>query len=142
MRTRSLGLALFAGLTIMISACSGASTGQTGLKIGLVTDVGTLDDKNFNQYSWEGAQDGASKVGGTAKSATSAVSADIAKNIQSFVDQKYDIIVTVGFAAGTDTTKAAKANPSIKFIGVDQGPCVTETGDPDPKFGCKGDAKK
>ena len=143
MRTRSLGLALFAGLTLMISACStGASTAPAGLKIGLVTDVGTLDDKNFNQYSWEGAQDGASKVGGTAKSATSAVSADIAKNIQSFVDQKYDIIVTVGFAAGTDTTKAAKANPSIKFIGVDQGPCVTETGDPDPKFGCKGDAKK
>jgi basic membrane protein A and related proteins len=143
MRTRSLGLALLAGLTLMISACStGASTAPTGLKIGLVTDVGTLDDKNFNQYSWEGAQDGASKVGGTAKSATSAVSADIAKNIQSFVDQKYDIIVTVGFAAGTDTTKAAKANPSIKFIGVDQGPCVTETGDPDPKFGCKGDAKK
>ena len=143
MRTRSLGLALLAGLTLMISACStGASTAPAGLKIGLVTDVGTLDDKNFNQYSWEGAQDGASKVGGTAKSATSAVSADIAKNIQSFVDQKYDIIVTVGFAAGTDTTKAAKANPTIKFIGVDQGPCVTETGDPDPKFGCKGDAKK
>ena len=143
MRTRSLGLALFAGLALLITACSpGASTAPAGLKIGLVTDVGTLDDKNFNQYSWEGAQDGASKVGGTAKSATSAVSADIAKNIQSFVDQKYDIIVTVGFAAGTDTTKAAKANPTIKFIGVDQGPCVTETGDPDPKFGCKGDAKK
>ena len=143
MRTRSLGLVLLAGLALMITACSpGASTAPAGLKIGLVTDVGTLDDKNFNQYSWEGAQDGASKVGGTAKSATSAVSADIAKNIQSFVDQKYDIIVTVGFAAGTDTTKAAKANPTIKFIGVDQGPCVTETGDPDPKFGCKGDAKK
>jgi basic membrane protein A len=143
MRTRSLGLALLAGLALMITACGpGATSAPAGLKIGLVTDVGTLDDKNFNQYSWEGAQDGAKKVGGTAKAATSAVSADIAKNIQSFVDQKYDIIVTVGFAAGTDTTKAAKANPNIKFIGVDQGPCVTETGDPDPKFGCKGDASK
>jgi basic membrane protein A len=143
MRTRTLGLALLAGLALMITACGpGATTAPAGLKIGLVTDVGTLDDKNFNQYSWEGAQDGATKVGGTAKAATSAVSADIAKNIQSFVDQKYDIIVTVGFAAGTDTTKAAKANPNIKFIGVDQGPCVTETGDPDPNFGCKGDASK
>jgi basic membrane protein A len=143
MRTRSLGLVLLAGLALIITACGpGATTAPAGLKIGLVTDVGTLDDKNFNQYSWEGAQDGAAKVGGTAKSATSAVSADIAKNIQSFVDQKYDIIVTVGFAAGTDTTKAAKANPTIKFIGVDQGPCVTETADPDPTFGCKGDAKK
>ena len=146
MRTRSLGLALFAGLTLMISACStGGSTGQTGPKIGLVTDVGSLDDKNFNQYSWEGAQDGASKVGGTPKAATSAVSADIAKNIQSFVDQKYDIIVTVGFAAGTDTAKAAKANPAIKFIGVDQSfICITETGDPDTAAtpACKGDPAK
>jgi basic membrane protein A and related proteins len=146
MRTRSLGLALFAGLALMITACGpGASTAPAGLKIGLVTDVGTLDDKSFNQFSWEGAQDGAAKVGGTAKSATSAVSADIAKNIQSFVDQKYDIIVTVGFAAGSDTTKAAKANPKIKFIGVDQSfICITETGDPDTaaKPACKGDPAK
>ena len=60
----------------------------------------------------------------TPKAATSAVSADIGKNIQAFVDQKYDIIVTVGFAAGADTIKAAKANPTIKFIGVDQSPCL------------------
>lgn len=143
MRTRSLVVALFATMAIVLSACGTTATpAPASLKIGLVTDVGTLDDKNFNQYSWEGAQDGATKVGGTAKSATSAVSADIAKNIQSFVDQKYDIIVTVGFAAGSDTLKAAKANPTIKFIGVDQGLCVTETGDPDPAFGCKGDAAK
>ena len=143
---------------VMLAACSSnnnagsssaASTGASApasaaaaLKIGLVTDVGQLNDKNFNQYSWEGAQDGASKIGATAKAAQSTVSADIAKNIQSFVDQKYDIIVTVGFAAGTDTVKAAKANPNIKFIGVDQSfICITETGDPDTAKtpACKGD---
>jgi len=147
MRRRSLGLPLLAVLAIVASACGqgGGSQAPAGLKIGLVTDVGTLDDKNFNQYSWEGAQDGATKVGGTAKAAVSTVSADIAKNIQSFVDQKYDIIVTVGFAAGTDTAKAAKANPTIKFIGVDQSfICITETGDPDTAKtpACKGDASK
>jgi basic membrane protein A len=146
MRTRSLGLAMIATLALVASGCSGGgSPAPTGLKIGLVTDVGTLDDKNFNQYSWEGAQDGASKVGGTAKAAVSSVSADIAKNIQSFVDQKYDIIVTVGFAAGGDTIKAAKANPTIKFVGVDQSfICITETGDPDTAKvpACKGDAAK
>ncbi|HUG95370.1 MAG TPA: hypothetical protein VMK30_04440, partial [Pleomorphomonadaceae bacterium] len=30
-------------------------TGTSDLVIGVVTDVGTLDDRNFNQYSWEGA---------------------------------------------------------------------------------------
>jgi basic membrane protein A and related proteins len=144
-RTTRLGL-LAATLAIVASACSGSATAApsgTTLKIGLVTDVGKLNDQNFNQYSWEGAQDGATKIGAPApKSAQSTVSADIAKNIQAFVDQKFDVIVTVGFAATSDTIKQAKANPTIKFIGVDQSPCVTETGDNDPNFGCKGDPAK
>jgi basic membrane protein A len=144
-RTTRLGL-LAATLAIVASACSGSATtapSGTTLKIGLVTDVGKLNDQNFNQYSWEGAQDGATKIGAPApKSAQSTVSADIAKNIQAFVDQKFDVIVTVGFAATSDTIKQAKANTTIKFIGVDQSPCVTETGDNDPNFGCKGDPAK
>jgi basic membrane protein A and related proteins len=167
MRNRSLGLTLFGGLAIIVAACGGGATpspaastaasaspaesseaspagsaaGTSDLKIGLVTDVGTLDDKNFNQYSWEGAQDGAAKIGAPApKSAVSQVSADIAKNIQAFVDEQYDVIVTVGFAAGADTIKAAKANPNIKFVGVDQGICITPEAEPDGTFACAGDA--
>ena len=66
--------------------------------------------------------------------------ADYAANIQTFIDNDFDVIVTVGFLIGTDTAKAAKAHPDIKFIGVDQCICVDETGDPDPTFACKGDA--
>lgn len=140
MRTRSFGLVMVAIAALAIIGCTPAA--PAGLRIGLVTDVGQLNDKSFNQNSWEGAQDGATKVGGTAASAVSAVSADIARNIQSFVDQRYEIIVTVGFAAGGDTIKAAKANPSIKFIGVDQSfICITEAAEPDPTFACPGDPK-
>jgi len=133
---------------LIVAACSSAATqaptaAGSQLKIGLVTDVGKLNDQNFNQYSWEGTQDGAKAIGAPAPtSAQSVASADIKKNIQAFVDQKFDIIVTVGFAATADTTTTAKANPGIKFIGVDQSPCVTETGDNDPNFGCKGDPAK
>jgi basic membrane protein A len=52
------------------------------------------------------------------------------------------VIITVGFLIGTDTTIAAKANPNVKFIGVDQGICVDENAAPDPTFACKGDAAK
>ncbi|MGI8872059.1 MAG: BMP family ABC transporter substrate-binding protein [Candidatus Limnocylindria bacterium] len=145
--------------SIILAACQGGGAGNStsgssstpstsagpssSLKIGLVTDVGTLDDKNFNQFSWEGAKKGAADIGAPApKPVVTTASADYAKNIKSFVDEKFDIIVTVGFALGNDTTKAAKANPGIKFIGVDQGVCVTEQGEPDPSFGCKGDAAK
>ena len=143
--------ATFASLAIvLLAACQSnagggsASGGATSsLKIGLVTDVGTLDDHNFNQYSWEGAKAGAQAVGAPApQSVVTTQSADYAKNINSFVAKNYNIIVTIGFAIGGDTTKAAKANPNIKFIGVDQGICVDEQGNPDSTFACKGDAAK
>ena len=67
--------------------------------------------------------------------------ADYAANIKTFVDQGYGIIVTVGFAMGDATTIAAKQYPNVKFIGVDQGVCIDETGKGDPTFACKGDPK-
>jgi basic membrane protein A len=128
MRTRSIALILFAGLAIVASACSSggnaAPSGPKALKIGMVTDVGTLDDKSFNEASWKGTQDGATQVGGTTANIVTKAPADYLPNIQQFIDQKYDLIVTVGFAMGNATLKAAQANPTIKFIGVDQFICV------------------
>src|SRR5256714_2475864 len=102
------------------SATPGASPSAVALKIGMVTDIGQLEDKSFNEFSWKGVQDGAAAVGGTAKNIVTKDIADYKQNIQSFVDQKYDVIVTVGFLIGTDTLAAAKANPNIQFFGVDQ----------------------
>lgn len=98
-----------------------ADPGSSDLKIGLVTDVGTLDDRNFNQYSWEGALRGAETIGAPEPQAVITTdSSDYVANIQSFVDQEYDIIVTVGFALGEATLAAATENPDVHFIGVDQ----------------------
>ncbi|MEL6984683.1 MAG: BMP family ABC transporter substrate-binding protein, partial [Actinomycetota bacterium] len=47
-------------------------------------------------------------------------STDYATNIGSFIDQDYDVIVTVGFALGEATLEAAAANPDTYFVGVDQ----------------------
>ena len=67
---------------------------------------------------------------------------EYAADIQAFVDQKYNVIVTVGFNMTAETVKAAKANPGVSFVGVDQSPvCVDEQGNPDATFACKGDAK-
>jgi len=121
-----------------------ATPGETGaaFKIGVVTDVGTVDDKNFNQFSYEGAQKGATDIGAPPPDVVvPADASQYATDIQNFVDTGSNIIVTVGFNLGTDTLKAAKLNPDIWFIGVDQAPiCIDETGAPDPTFACKGDA--
>ena len=98
-----------------------AEPGSSDLKIGLVTDVGTLDDRNFNQYSWEGALRGAAILGAPEpQSVITTESSEYEANIDSFVNEDYDIIVTVGFALGEATAAAAEANPDVHFIGVDQ----------------------
>jgi basic membrane protein A len=165
MRNRSLGLTLFGSLAIIVSACGGGATpspsastapsasapasvapsestapSAAALKIGVVTDVGTLDDKNFNQFSYEGAKKAADDLGGSIQSIVPKAAADYGPSIQSFIDQDYDVIVSVGFALGTDTTIAAKANPDVAFIGVDQSVCVDAAGAPDATFACAGDA--
>lgn len=90
------------------------------LKVGLVTDVGRLNDKSFNQSSWEGVQKAIDELGVEGKAIETVDTKDYAKNIGQFIDEKYDVIVTVGFALGEATTKAATDNPTVKFIGVDQ----------------------
>ena len=173
MRTRSLGFTLFAGLTLVVSACSAAATPVPATsapatqapataspaasasasesapasvpasqwKVGVVTDVGTLDDKNFNQYSFEGAENGAHDIGAASPPAIVTKDAsEYAANIQKFVDQKCNVIVTVGSLLGDATAKAAKQNPDIWFVGVDQDECINATGDVDTTFKCDGNA--
>lgn len=98
-----------------------AASGTSDAKIGVVTDVGTLDDKNFNEYSYLGATQGATAIGAAdPRAIVTQNSADYAKNIQTLVDDDFNLIVTVGFALGAATLKAAKENPDVHFLGVDQ----------------------
>ena len=87
--------------------------------IGLVTDVGLVDDKSFNQASWQGAQEGAEAIGVDVSYIETQSSKDYAANIGLFADAGCDIIVTVGFAMGEATGIAAAEYPDINFIGVD-----------------------
>ena len=114
-------LAILVATGLVAAACGVIpGTGGPALKIGMVTDIGQLEDKSFNEFSWLGVQDGAKAVGGAAQVIVTKDIADYKQNIQQFVDQKYDIIVTVGFLIGSDTLKAAQANPTVQFFGIDQ----------------------
>ena len=90
------------------------------LCIGVVTDVGKVDDKSFNQSTWEGSLEAASQHKGRADYVETIDTKDYGANIKNFIDKKYDVIVTVGFALGEATDTFAKDNPKIHFIGVDQ----------------------
>ena len=127
-------------VAFVLAACTPAATEGQALKVGLVTDVGQLEDKSFNQAAHEGAKAAAEAMGGTYDVIVTQNVSDYKQNIQTFLDQGFDVIVTVGFLIGSDTAVAAKENPGVNFIGVDQFICVDATGAPDATFACAGDA--
>lgn len=88
--------------------------------VGLVTDVGEVDDKSFNQSAWEGVQRARDELGAQIDFIETADAKDYGANIGLFADNGYDVIVTVGFALGEATAQAAAQYPDIYFIGVDQ----------------------
>ncbi len=88
--------------------------------VGLVTDVGEIDDKSFNQSAWEGVQQAGEELAAKVKYIETKDAKDYGANIGLFAENGYDVIVTVGFALGEATGLAAAQYPDIKFIGVDQ----------------------
>jgi basic membrane protein A len=87
--------------------------------VGMVSDFGGVTDKSFNQSSWEGLEKAGADLGVDYKFLKSDVQADYAKNIQQFVGEGSNMVITVGFNMGVDTAVAAKANPNTMFAIVD-----------------------
>lgn len=88
-------------------------------KVGEVTDLGGIDDKSFNATAYAGVEKAVTDLGAEGKYLESTQQSDYAKNIQQFLDEGTNMIVTVGFLLGVDTATAAKANPDTKFAIVD-----------------------
>ncbi|MBK9051771.1 MAG: BMP family ABC transporter substrate-binding protein [Chloroflexi bacterium] len=112
-------------LILLLVACGGGSgeadcADEDVLCVGLVTDVGEIDDKSFNQSAWEGAVRAQDELDATVEYIETQDAKDYATNIGLFADKDYDVIVTVGFAMGQATLEAAATYPDIQFIGVDQ----------------------
>ncbi len=122
-------VALVAMLALVIGACAPVVAKK---KVGLVTDVGGVNDKSFNQSAWDGTQKAAKEFGWDAKFIESKQATDYEKNIDQFATEKYDAIVTVGFLMGDATAAKAKQYPGIKFGIVDYGYFPAKAGDPDP----------
>ena len=134
-RLMTLFTALVA-LALLLAACpapvaapaAGADAGSSAaaepqFKIGLVTDVGRVNDRSFNQSAWEGVVGAAEGLGlpeDNYRYIETQDAKDYADNIQQFIDAEYNVIVSVGFALGDATNAAAQENPGIMFIGIDQ----------------------
>jgi basic membrane protein A len=106
--------------SMVLAACGGsAAPAAGGIKVGQVTDLGGIDDKSFNATAYAGIEQAVAELGVEGKYLESTQQADYNKNIQQFLDEDTDLIVTVGFLLGVDTAVAAKANPGTNFAIVD-----------------------
>ncbi len=122
-------------LSLLLVACAGGGATpkpEKKFKVGLVTDVGGVNDKSFNQSAWAGVQKAATELGVEAKFIESKQVTDYEKNIDQFATEGYDMIITVGFLMGDATALKAKEYPDIQFAIVDFAYFPAEEGAPDP----------
>ncbi len=107
-------------------------TGElTDSSLYLITDVGTIDDKSFNQGAWEGLEMYAKEVGVKANyiQPLDQSDADYTTAISQAVDAGAEIIVTPGFLFGNVVLQAQEKYPDVKFVLVDSTPNNGAEGD-------------
>ena len=90
-----------------------------GFKVGLVSDVGGVNDGSFNQSSWEGLQRAGEDFGVEVNYLESATDADYTPNIETFVDEDYDLIICVGYMLADACKTAAETYPDQQFAIID-----------------------
>src|ERR1700752_1574256 len=92
------------------------------LRVGLITDLGQLDDNGFNELAFKGLKRAEKELGIKGRVVESASAADYIPNMSTLAREGYDLVIGVGFAQGDAIGKVAQRFPDTKFaiIDVDQ----------------------
>ena len=104
---------------------TGGGTGSSqeeekpAIKVGLVTDIGGLNDRSFNQLANEGLERGKSELGVEGQAVTSKSNADYVPNLSRLAQQKYDLVIGVGFLMADAVNTVATKFPDTKFAIID-----------------------
>jgi len=102
-------------------ACSGSSA---NFKVGMVTDAGTIDDKSFNQGTWEGVVQAATelKIENKYLKPTGTTEADYLREIGNLYDAGFKLVVCPGFKFSSAIFKAQTQYKDAKFVLIDSQP--------------------
>ena len=152
-RIRPLGLLAVAAVVvaIVVAACGSSSSSSTStpsssgsststgsssssssgsnFKVGLVTDIGGLNDHGFNHLAYLGLTRAEQQLGIKGRVLTSSSGADYLPNLTTLARQGYNLVIPVGFLMADATDTVAKAFPTTKFAMVDSD-ATAEKGDP------------
>ena len=123
---RTIGLSLLA--TTLLVACGNGSTsdssesGKTAgkdFKVGMVTDLGSVNDKSFNQSAWEGLQKLQADFGYDVKYLEPQSDAEVEPSLLQFVNSGTDLTWATAATLADAVTNIAKNNPDAKLGIVD-----------------------
>jgi len=116
------------GLLLTTAACAkGADTSEHGaargaqapLRLAMVTDVGGLGDKSFNDSAYAGLQAAKARLGAEVQVVQSKSAADYQPNLTVLADEEYDDIFAIGFLMRRDVVSVARLYPKRHFAIVD-----------------------
>ncbi|KAB3530087.1 BMP family ABC transporter substrate-binding protein [Alkaliphilus pronyensis] len=111
-------------ITALLVGCGGETEVTSDLKVGMVTDAGTIDDKSFNQGTWEGIKLAEEELGVETKYLKPAgtTESDYLKEIGNLYDADIKFIVTPGFKFETAIFQAQTKYEDAKFVLIDGSP--------------------
>jgi basic membrane protein A len=118
------------GMATLVAACGDDEEEGNGgtqpaeeaaepIKVGMVTDIGGLDDRSFNQSAYEGLKRAESELGAEIRAVTSTRNADYVPNLTTLARQQFDLVIAVGFLMGEATEKVANSFPETNFAIID-----------------------
>lgn len=118
---RVTALAVALALAVLAAGCGGGDEGEgaEGIRVGLVTDIGGLDDKSFNMLANQGLERARDELGVEIRVLQSQSDADYVPNLTTLAEEGYDLIISVGFLMGEVTEQVAKEFPDVNFAIVD-----------------------
>ena len=128
MKKKVMALVLSALMVTGLVGCgsdNNASKSEEGkLKVGMVTDTGTIDDKSFNQGTWEGIKEAEKSFGleTTFMQPNGESESSYLTEIQNLYDSGYKFIVTPGYKFETAIYKAQSQYEDAKFVLIDGEP--------------------
>jgi basic membrane protein A and related proteins len=99
-------------------ATTAAPAGEA-IRVGLVTDIGGLDDRSFNFLANRGLEQAERELGVDGRVVISRSNSDYVPNLTTLARQDYDLVVAVGFLMADALNVVAKRYPDVNFAIID-----------------------
>lgn len=117
-RYTAIGIVMCAVLALALAACPQSDDGD-GVIIGMVTDIGGLGDKSFNDGVYEGLQVVAAEYEADIRLVESNQQTDYLPNLSGYAEDGADLVFAVGFLMAEAAAEAASIYPDTNFTGID-----------------------